>query len=66
MTAETILQILSERDCIFDIGQIPKDTRNKLNSLAKKGIIKKTKAYWPYVTSGTCIKTMYFKGDIPE
>ena len=44
---------------IFDIGQLTKEDKNILNKMLRKGKVAKTKALWPWITSGTCKKTLY-------
>ena len=60
MTFEECMEILNEGGHVFDIGQISKQTRRKLDHLARKGeIIKDTNAFWPWITHGTIRKTIF-------
>lgn len=49
---------LDDRGFIFDMGQL-KGVGKYLDRLAKKGLLIKNKAYWPWLTCGTCLKTIY-------
>lgn len=44
---------------IFDIGQIKTEGLRFLEKEVKAGRVTKTKALWPWVTWGTCKKTLY-------
>jgi hypothetical protein len=60
MTFEDCIKSLENGEPVFDIGQISKQTRGRLDRLAKKGkIIKDTEALWPWITHGTIKKTVF-------
>lgn len=59
--SETALKTIEELGYLWDIGQLSKITTHKLNALAKRGVIAKTKALWPFFTRGTSKKTIYLR-----
>lgn len=62
-TLEKALKWLKRDGYIFDIGQISPKVRRKLNALAKRGVIVKEKARWPFYLWGTTEKTLYYVPD---
>lgn len=42
-----------------DIGQLSKADRRALDRMAKRGEVTKARLAWPWLASGTCIKTFY-------
>jgi hypothetical protein len=59
MTTEAVKKILAEEGHVFDIGQIDLETKRLLARLCRSGEVVKERAYWPWITSGTCRKTLY-------
>lgn len=60
LTFKECMEALNKGDHVFDIGQISKQTRRKLDHLVRKGeIIKNTSALWPWITHGTIRKTVF-------
>lgn len=60
MILPDVQSFIEETGYIWDIGQIDKESLKWLKSQIKLGKIGKSKAYWPYFSSGTCRKTYYF------
>jgi len=55
------MRIINSGDIVWDIGNLDEATRRKLDKLAKKGVINKTRALWPCFNAGTIEKTCFMK-----
>ncbi len=61
LTFNVAIKAINNGDIIWDIGNLDEATRRKLDELAKKGAISKTRAFWPYFHTGTIRKTCFMK-----
>lgn len=60
MNLSDVQSFIDEEGYIWDIGQIDKESKKWLNSQIKAGKLGKSKAYWPFFSSGICKKVYYF------
>ena len=63
MDLESARLEIEHQGFLFDLGQLSPDCQKQLNRQVKNGQLKRIKAYWPFIKSGTIIKSMYMKNN---
>lgn len=53
------MSTIETRGYLFDLGQLPKETKIFLWRMVKMGRLRKAAALWPWFVSGTAMKTVY-------
>lgn len=63
VTTADAMSTIEMRGYLFDLGQLPKETKIFLWRMTKMGRLRKARALWPWFASGTAMKTLWHLRD---